>query len=89
MLIGTINHSIASILFVPEFYSLPFPRLLSRKPTHGGINFFPFNGHNYEQKQSLRVNRTMVISPMIEPLALKVAGEPGIETYSYADGVTL
>ena len=43
----------------------------------------------YEQKHGLRVNRTMVISPMIEPLALKVAGELGIETYSYADGVTL
>jgi len=43
----------------------------------------------YEQKHGLRVNRAMVISPMIEPLALKVAGELGIETYSYADGVTL
>ena len=43
----------------------------------------------YEQKHGLRVNRTMVISPMIEPLALKVAGELGIETCSYADGVTL
>ena len=43
----------------------------------------------YEKKHESRVSRTMVISPMIDPLALKVAEKLGIETYSYADGVTL
>ena len=43
----------------------------------------------YEKKHDLKVNRTMVISPMIEPLALEVAERLGIETYSYADGVKL
>ncbi len=43
----------------------------------------------YEKKHGRRVNRTMVISPMIDPLAMNVARELGIETYSYADGVTL
>ncbi len=43
----------------------------------------------YEKKHGLRVNRIMVISPMIDPLAMKVSEKLGIETYSYADGVTL
>ena len=43
----------------------------------------------YEKKHGLRVSRAMVISPMIEPLAMKVARELDIETYSYADGVIL
>ncbi|WP_045211407.1 PD-(D/E)XK nuclease family protein [Desulfonatronovibrio magnus] len=43
----------------------------------------------YEKKHDLKVNRTMVISPMIDPLALKVAERLGIETYSYADKVNL
>lgn len=43
----------------------------------------------YENKHNLRVNRAMVISPMIDPLALKVAQQLGIEKYSYADGVRL
>jgi len=43
----------------------------------------------YEKKHGQRVSRAMVISPMIEPLAMKVARELDIETYSHADGVIL
>lgn len=39
----------------------------------------------YENKHNLRENRAMVITPMTETLALKVAEQLGIEAYSMTD----
>lgn len=41
----------------------------------------------YEKKHDRTVDRALVISPMIEDHARKVAAELGIEVYSYADEV--
>ncbi len=41
----------------------------------------------YEQKHGRTVDRALVISPMIEDYARKVAAELGLEVYDYADDV--
>ena len=41
----------------------------------------------YEQKHGVKATRYMVISPMLDPQAKRVADELGIETYSYPDSV--
>ncbi|MBD3305656.1 DUF3782 domain-containing protein [candidate division KSB3 bacterium] len=43
----------------------------------------------YEDKHQRTVNRRIVISPMVEESAKKVAEELGIEVYGYADDVPL
>ncbi len=42
----------------------------------------------YQRKYQRSVTRTMVISPMVDPNALPVAENLGIEVYSYADDVS-
>ena len=39
----------------------------------------------YERREGRRVRRKMVISPMVEPAALPVAKDLGIEVYTYPD----
>ena len=41
----------------------------------------------YENKHNCKVKRTMIISPMVEPEAAKVAEKLGVEVYSYSDKV--
>jgi hypothetical protein len=41
----------------------------------------------YEKNHQRTVNRKLVICPMIDPRALPVAENLGIETYSYSDSV--
>ena len=43
----------------------------------------------YEQKHDRKASRSMIISPMIDEPAKKVAQDLGIETYSYADEVEI
>jgi hypothetical protein len=43
----------------------------------------------YEQKHDRQANRMIVISPMVDPHAMPVAENLGIEVYSYADDVNL
>ncbi len=43
----------------------------------------------YEKRHNLRVKRKIVISPMVEPEALRIAKDLNIEVYSYAEEVPL
>ena len=43
----------------------------------------------YEKRHDIKAVRVMVISPMIDPRAMKVAESLGIETYGYADDVKI
>ncbi|MFP4284520.1 MAG: PD-(D/E)XK nuclease family protein [Desulfovermiculus sp.] len=54
-----------------------------------GMYIFDRKKEFYEQKHGRKVDRAMVISPMIDDKALALAKDLGIETYSYADGVEL
>ena len=54
-----------------------------------GMYIFDRKKEFYEQQHGRKVDRAMVISPMIDDKALALAKDLGIETYSYADGVNL
>ena len=54
-----------------------------------GMYIFDRKKEFYEQQLGRKVDRAMVISPMIDDKALALAKDLGIETYSYADGVKL
>lgn len=54
-----------------------------------GMYIFWRKKNFYELKHNLKVTRTMVISPMIDDAAKRVAQQLGIETYSYADTVQI
>jgi len=41
----------------------------------------------YEEKEGKKVSRMIIISPMIEPMAKKVAEDLGIEFYTYPDNI--
>ena len=41
----------------------------------------------YEKHHQRRVDRKLVISPMVDPRALPVAQNLGVEIYSYAEDV--
>ncbi len=45
--------------------------------------------HFYERQEGRRADRKIVISPMVEERALRVARQLGIEVYTYADEVPL
>lgn len=47
-----------------------------------GMYIFERKVRFYEEKHKRKATRTMVISPMIDPRAMKVAQDLGIETYS-------
>ena len=42
----------------------------------------------YEEKEEKKVSRKIIISPMIDPRAKKVAEELGIEIYTYPEYIT-
>ncbi len=54
-----------------------------------GMYIFDRKKEFYVQKHGRKVDRAMVISPMIDDKAYALAKDLGIETYSYADGVQL
>ena len=54
-----------------------------------GMYIFDRKKEFYEQQHGRKVDRALVISPMIGDKALALAKDLGIETYSYADGVKL
>lgn len=54
-----------------------------------GMYIFDRKKEFYEQQHGRKVDRALVISPMIDDKALALAKDLGIETYSYADGVKL
>jgi len=47
--------------------------------------FFEKKVRFYEQKHGRQANRSIVISPMVDPHAMPMADNFGIEIYSYAD----
>ena len=80
----TMNESVASYIYEPNVdYGIYTVFACYDSMTDYGNRKVAF----YEKHHQRRVDRKLVISPMVDPRALPVAQNLGIEIYSYAEDV--